>query len=316
MDEQKTKLSKDDDMKRKPFFLIILLLCCILASGCGSYVAETPTVPPAAAAMRSAMPTALPTITLTSGPAATSTPALAPGAVQVSEKDGMQLVYVPAGLFIMGSFIGTADEQPEHSVYLDAFWIDKTEVTNGMYALCVQSGSCQKPPEPSNIHSVYYSDPQFAEYPVIALDWSSAEAYCSWAGRRLPTEAEWEKAARGTDGRNYPWGDTPPNNSRLNFNNSMGDPVPVGGFQGGASPYGVLDMAGNVNEWVEDWYDADYYTISPHSNPTGPDDGILKVLRGGSWHTDEYNIRSADRHYLAPDIRNIVIGFRCALTFH
>lgn len=301
-------------MKQKPFFPVILLLGCILASGCGSYGVETPPVPQAEAAMRSVMPTVLPTITLTSGPTAPSAPAVAPGTVQISEKDGMQMVYVPAGLFIMGSFIGTADEQPEHSVALDAFWIDKTEVSNGMYALCEQSGSCVRPPDQSNTHSAYYSASQFANYPVIALDWSSANAYCTWAGRRLPTEAEWEKAARGTDGRNYPWGDTPPNDSRLNFNNSMGDTVPVGGFLGGASPYGVLDMAGNVNEWVSDWYDAGYYAISPHSNPTGPADGILKVLRGGSWHTDEFNIRSADRHYLDPDFRNIVIGFRCAQT--
>jgi serine/threonine-protein kinase len=223
----------------------------------------------------------------------------------------MVMAYVPAGLFIMGSSVGFADEQPEHSVFLDSFWIDRTEVTNGMYSLCVESDACPKPHDQSNTHPVYFSDPQFADYPVIDLKWSSAQAYCAWAGRRLPTEAEWEKAARGTDGRTYPWGNTLPNNSRLNFNNSTGDTLPVGSYQSGASPYGVLDMAGNVTEWVADWYDAGYYAISPHSDPTGPVDGQYKGLRGGSWHTDEYNIRSADRHYLAPDTRDIVLGFRC-----
>jgi serine/threonine-protein kinase len=247
-------------------------------------------------------------------PTTISTPALPPGSIQVSARDGMEMVYIPAGLFDMGSFIGTVDEQPKHSVSLDAYWMDKTEVTNGMYSLCVQSGSCLAPQDQSNTHPTYYSDPQFTDYPVIALDWNSAQAYCAWAGRHLPTEAEWEKAALGTDGRNFPWGDTLPNDSRLNFNHSIGDTVQVGSYQSGASPYGVLDMAGNVNEWVADWYDPGYYALSPASNPTGPLEGVQKVLRGGSWHTDEYNIRSADRHYLAPDTRDIVIGFRCALA--
>ncbi len=306
-------------MKHKPLFLSFLLLGSVIVSGCGAFAGQPPGTSRASAisiltTMPPAAPTAIPTDLPTTVPTAARDPALAPGALQVSAKDGMQMVYIPAGLFIMGSYIGFADEQPEHSVFLDAYWIDRTEVTNGMYRQCAESGACQKPKDQSNTHSVYYPDPQFADFPVIDIDWGSAEAYCAWAGRHLPTEAEWEKAARGTDGRTYPWGDTLPNNSRLNFNNSTGDTVRVGSYQSGASPYGVLDMAGNVNEWVADWYDAGYYAISPHSNPTGPVDGLNKGLRGGSWHTDEYNIRSADRHYLPPDARDLVIGFRCALT--
>jgi formylglycine-generating enzyme required for sulfatase activity len=317
--DERNPLAKDDDMKHKPFFLTIYLLGCVIFTGCAPSAGQTPTsaAPPAtgvSTAVLKATPTALPTSTPTTEPTATSTPAPAPGAIQVSAKDGMEMVYVPAGDFNMGNFSGIADEQPLHSVFLDAYWIDKTEVTNVMYSQCVQSGACLKPYNQSNTHFNYYPDPQYANYPVIDLKWSSAEAYCAWAGRRLPTEAEWEKAARGTDGRTYPWGDILPNSSLLNFNNPVGDTVRVGSYLNGASPYGALDMAGNVTEWVADWYDAGYYGISPQSNPAGPLDGQAKVLRGGSWHTDVYSIRSADRHYLPPDTRDIVIGFRCALS--
>jgi formylglycine-generating enzyme required for sulfatase activity len=310
-------------MKRKSLSLIVLFLGCVIVSSCAPSAVQSPTVATGATtaapiatstAMPAATPTAPPTNTPTAEPTPTPAPTLAPGAIQVSATDGMEMVYVPAGSFNMGSSAGPADEQPEHSVYLDAFWIDKTEVTNAMYSLCVQSGSCLKPYNQSNTHFNYYPDPTYADYPVIDLKWSSAEAYCAWAGRRLPTEAEWEKAARGTDGRAYPWGNILPNSSLLNFNNPAGDTVRVGSYPQGASPYGALDMAGNVTEWVADWYDAGYYAVSPQSNPAGPADGQFKVLRGGSWHSDVYSIRSADRHYLAPDIRDIVVGFRCALT--
>ena len=215
----------------------------------------------------------------------------------------------------MGSLAGTSDEQPVHTVTLDGFWIDKTEITNAMYTLCVQAGACLRPnTNGSNTHISYYPNTKYANYPVIDLRWTSAQKYCAWAGRRLPTEAEWEKAARGTDGRTYPWGDANPSNSLLNFNNPAGDALSVGSFPKGASPYGALDMAGNLREWVADWYDANYYAVSPQSNPTGPADGQFKVLRGGSWHSDLYLVRSSDRQYLAPDTRDISVGFRCALT--
>ena len=204
-----------------------------------------------------------------------------------SPKDGMVLIYVSAGNFLMGSADAdpnaNTDEQPQHAVYLDAFWIDQTDVTNAMYAKCVQSGSCQQPSENSSYsRSSYYGNSEFDNYPVIWVSWHDATTYCKWAGRRLPTEAEWEKAARGTDGRIYPWGNGAPNSNLLNYNNNVGDTTEVGSFVNGASPYGVLDMAGNVEQWVNDLYFASYYQSSPSMNPQGPDSGTYPVMRGGS----------------------------------
>jgi formylglycine-generating enzyme required for sulfatase activity len=332
-------------MKPKPLFLTILLLVTIIVSGCGSPAVETPTnapvlvIPTSTAteipAVPSNTPTAepvpvIPTSTPTEIPALPSpipptsiptvkptlsvAPALAPGSLQVSSKDGMEMVFVPAGDFIMGSLYGIANEQPVHTVTLGAFWIDKTEVTNLMYGKCVQSGQCLKPQNQSNTHFNYYSDQEFANYPVVNLKWSSADKYCAWAGRRLPTEAEWEKAARGTDGRTYPWGNSIPSDTLLNFNAPAGDTVRVGSYPKGASPYGALDMAGNLREWVADWYEAGYYVDSPKSNPTGPANGLYKVLRGGSWFSDASAIRSSNRQKLPPDVRDVSVGFRCVIT--
>ena len=308
-------------MNRKYFFITILLLVTVIVSGCGSpaepaFSTNTPPVPTFIPTdIPPTEPPVLQTPAPTDIPTATVAPTQAAGATQVSSVDGMELVYIPSGDFSMGSLAGPADEQPVHTVKLDSYYIDKTEVTNGMYSLCVAAGACLKPMVfSSNTHYGYYFFEPYISFPVIALKWSSAETYCTWAGRRLPTEAEWEKAARGTDGRTYPWGNDLPNKTLLNFNSPLGDTVTVGSYPSGASPYGVLDMAGNVTEWVADWYAADYYGSSPSSNPTGPIQGDYKVLRGGSWHSDEYSVRSADRHWLGPDTRDVVIGFRCAMT--
>ncbi len=299
-------------MNPKYLFPTLLLLVSVIVSGCRPSTEQTATI---AAATWTATPTTMPTATPTATPTAMPITTLAPGATQVSAADGMMMVYVPAGDFSMGSLVGTADEQPVHTVYLDAYWMDRTEVTNEMYNLCVQAGACLRPLKfHSNTHSGYYFDAQYANYPVIALKWSSAETYCAWAGRRLPTEAEWEKAARGTDGRTYPWGNGSPSSGLLNFNNPAGDTEDVESYAFGASPYGALNMAGNVTEWVADWYAADYYGSSPSSNPTGPALGDYRVLRGGSWYSNEYLVRSADRHWIEPDSREITIGFRCVLT--
>ena len=210
-----------------------------------------------------AQPTAVPNSTVAPKPTPTLTrvpptadPSLGIGSTQVSDKDGMKLLYVPAGEFLMGAASSDAqaaeNEKPQHIVYLDAFWIDQTEVTNAMYIKCYQAGACQAPSmgHSSSRLNGYYSNSQFANDPVTYVFIEEAKDYCEWAGRRLPTEAEWEKAARGTDGRMYPWGNDAPDRTRLNYNQEVGDTTQVGAYPTGASPYGALDMAGNVQEWV------------------------------------------------------------------
>ena len=240
---------------------------------------------------------------------------MVPASSQVSEKDGMTLLYVPAGEFTMGAASSDTqasdDEKPSHTVYLDTFWIDQTEVTNALYAKCVAAGKCQAPPSTgSNTRSSYYGTSQFANYPVIKVSWNDAQAYCQWAGGDLPTEAQWEKAARGDAPRTYPWGPETPDASRLNFNMNVGDTTEVGKYPSGASFYGALDMAGNVLEWVRDWYGS--YQSSAQRNPTGTTSGDARALRGGGWGDAAAFVRASGRNWNFPDGRLDVIGFRCA----
>ena len=226
------------------------------------------------------------------------------------EIDGMVMVYVPAGEFKMGSKKGEPDEKPVHKVYLDAYWIDQTEVTNGMWAKCVAAGVCPEPRwSDSNARSSYYDNATYEDYPVVFVYATQAIDYCNWAGGRMPTEAEWEKAARGMDGRKYPWGNEAPDASRLNYKENEGDTTAVGSYPTGASPYGALDMAGNVWEWTADWYDGDYYSSSPYENPQGSSDGDSRVLRGGSFMYPEYYVRSSYRG--SPYAVDNFFGFRC-----
>ena len=305
--------------------------------------------------------TSVPLVTQTSQPTKTSIPSPTRTSIPLTQtptpttsnlgigskmtgKDGMTLLYVPAGEFIMGSTAEDAlaeckkfipncsvarvsDEQPPHTVYLDAFWIDQTEVTNAMYAKCVQDGKCIPP---NSIQSYrrpsYYDNSEFDNYPVIRVTWEDAAAYCSWVDRRLPTEAEWEKAARGENALIYPWGDEF-DGSRLNFcdkncpfdwadksfDDGFADTSPVGSYATGASPYGVLDMAGNVFEWVADWYDETYFASSPLSNPLGPDSGEFRVMRGGSWASEGSDLRPT-RGREDPRVAKVTIGFRCVVS--
>jgi formylglycine-generating enzyme required for sulfatase activity len=234
-------------------------------------------------------------------------------------KDGMSMLIVSAGSFEMGSTSGDDDEKPVHTVTLDAFWIDRTEVTNQLYAACVAAGVCETPSSNRSVtRTSYYGNPAFGDYPVTQVSWNDARAYCKWVERRLPTEAEWEKAARGTDGRMYPWGFGDPTNEYANFVTFNGDTVKVGSYPAGASPYGALDMAGNVWEWVSDWYSGIYYGDSALSNPLGPDSGQMHVVRGGSWFDGPENIRNTsrnkdsanDKEYRADKLK----GFRCAAS--
>ena len=213
------------------------------------------------------------------------------------------------------------DERPIHTVFLDAFWIDQTEVTNKMYSLCVEAEICEKPTVTSSYtHTTgYYGKPEYDNYPVIYVDWTMARTYCEWAGRRLPTEAEWEKAARGLDGRTYPWGEQI-SCSLANYwgkdGGCVGDTTEVGSYKDGASLYGALDMAGNVWEWVNDWYDANYYkTLGENArNPQGPDPSEYRVLRGGALNKNNDSARSANRTQSEPAHTDGYAGFRCAMS--
>lgn len=234
--------------------------------------------------------------------------------VRVREIDGMVQAYVPAGEFVMGAEANTrrdfSNKSPAHRVYLDAFWMDQTEVTNAMYARCVQAGKCKFSVEEAATE-IHFDDPDYVDHPVVYVRWEWAQAYCQWAGGRLPSEAEWEKAARGTDERKYPWGNEPPSARRLNFNDLVGDTTPVGSYPLGASPYGILDLAGNVREWVADWFSAQYYQNSILENPLGPAKGQLKVLRGGSFKDGYAGVLATTRFSHDPGSPGVNRGFRC-----
>ncbi len=245
--------------------------------------------------------------------------------------DGALMVYVEAGPFTMGSAgdEGASDEQPQHTVTLGAFWIDRTEVTNEQYIRFLNDqgahlGACggvdcvETKAENVASHILlnnggYGVESGFADHPVIGVTWFGAVAYCAWAGAGLPTEAQWEKAARGTDARTYPWGDADPSCSRVQYAECGGQTVPVDSSPAGASPYGALHMAGNVWEWVKDWYSADFYGLPASDSGAGPRSGSLRVLRGGAWNSEADALRVAARHKLGATMAGFHIGFRCVL---
>ena len=225
-------------------------------------------------------------------------------------KDGAPMVLIPAGEFTMGSDKGDDDEEPIHRLFLDSFYMDKFEVTNGRFAKFVEAIQSEPPwgfadPEMPVIH---------ADRPVRWVNWMEALGYCLWAGKRLPTEAEWEKAARGTDGRMYPWGNDPPTPVHAVFGLKEGAETvsPIGNRTQGRSPYGAHDLAGNLYEWVADWYDDAYYTTNPTVNPRGPLQGTTKVQRGGSYINTPYRLRASFRTKADPTEHEPNVGFRCA----
>ncbi|MBV6433876.1 MAG: Serine/threonine-protein kinase PknD [Bryobacteraceae bacterium] len=323
-----------------PIGLLVVLLGAALSIGNGLLGLGKQGIGPLgglATSTATQTPTPTATATNTTTPTATFTPTPGIGSTWTRPKDGMAMMFVPAGAFTMGNTVEQAladcqkvradcqknwfsDEEPPHLVELDSYWMDQTEVTNAMYALCVKAGICIPPQQKnSSTHDDYYGNSVYDNFPVIHVNWGQANTYCEWAGGRLPTEAEWEKAARGMDGRVYPWGDTPPTCSLTNFdpysgNACKGDTTEAGSYENGKSPYGIYDMAGNVWEWVADWYDSSYYSTSPSNNPQGPASGEYRAVRGGSWGNDGYGLRSADRNGRDPSNSNDVLGFRCALS--
>ena len=219
----------------------------------------------------------------------------------VHPKDGTELITIPAGEFIMGSN-DKGSEKPQRTIYLDTYRIARHPVTNSQYRKFIQETG----------HSEPRYDDRFNQpnQPVVGVAWHDAEAYCKWAGLRLPTEAEWEKAARGGDGREYPWGPELPDETRCNFGDNVGRPTEVGSYPEGASPYGCQDMAGNVFEWCQDWYGD--YNGSDTRNPAGPENGRFRILRGGAYLIDSNGVRCAYRDISHPDSNFNDDGFRCA----
>jgi len=235
----------------------------------------------------------------------TPTPEFDIGSTMVSEIDGMTLIYVPAGEFTMGSDMGSSAEQPVNIVYLNSYWIDKTEVTTSMYAECIVDGECSLP----SVNTRYF-DPAYPKHPMVYISWNQANEYCVWAGRKLPNEAQWEKAARNTDSRLFPWGNNMPSINLLNFNLNNNDTTEIGSYPQGASLYGVLDMSGNVSEWV-----SSLYLPYPYNEGDGREalsDGF-RVLRGGSWKADSSEVRSTYREKADPTTSSDEVGFRCML---
>ncbi len=332
--------------------IIGIIGASILASFTYKQITETPTMP--AQEEKLTLPPNFEPVNSTEAPSfdlivtETATP-------DASSPDEVEMILIPAGEFLRGvsaddlaeltnlcsncSLGMLEDAQPQKTIYLDAFWIDKFEVTNTQFSRFVDETGYRTTAEKTDDYSyvqdpglrdfVYVGDANWQhpqggnsdifnkdDYAVTQIGWQDANAYCEWAGKRLPTEAEWEKAARGDDGRLFPWGDRPPRPSDLNFDFSPGYTVSVGGYPNGASPYGVLDMSGNVWEWVADYYAEDYYRKALDNNPQGPSNGEGRVMRGGSW-ASEYDpylpfvttfYRLWNYEYISSD----VLGFRCA----
>ena len=238
-------------------------------------------------------------------------------ASNIEDGRGVPMVLVSSGEFLMGSNFGGNEEQPEHTVSQSAFYIDAYEVTNSRYAQCVSEGACDPPTQfNSSTRSSYYGNPEFADFPVVMVTWNMAQEYCSWRGASLPTEAQWEKAARGTDIRIFPWPGEEADCSLANFwNNEPGcqrDTAAVGSYPTGVSPYGLFDMAGNVWEWVSDFFSPNYYASSPAEDPTGPGEAEYRVVRGGSFSGGMGQIRVTTRGRNLPGNGYNYVGFRCA----
>lgn len=269
------------------------------------------------------IPTSTETLVTPTETAAPPTMTMTPsGPLTEIDSHGAAMVLITAGEFQMGGVKGDLyaenHEKPSRVVSLDAYYIDKFEVTNAQYKACEEAGVCSPPKFAyffaDSPRRIYYGNPDYDRHPVVYVDWNMAKTYCEWRDTRLPTEAEWEKAARGTDARIYPWEGTELACQIVNYRDCVNRTKQVGFYEGGISPYGAYDMAGNVWEWVADWYSQTYYQDSLPSNPLGPDSGLGRVLRGGSWTSGFDNLRTSNRRSFAPNSSNFDIGFRCAMS--
>lgn len=293
----------------------------------GEVVSTDTEVPPTATASEAAT---VPTATLVAEAGETTEPIEPtatsdnPGVIPTDLPDtttlrGIPMILVPEGSFIRGRSDGNPDERPEREVFLSAYYIDETEVTNLYWAACVSAGVCAEPEftgSPSRFS--YYGTDVYKDYPVLYISWNEAQEYCNWRGGHLPTEAQWEKAARydpeTETNRNFPWAENVLDPFYLNYSSLLGDTTSVYEYPGGVSALGVYDMAGNVAEWVFDWYQDNYYELSPLTDPPGPDSGSLKVYRGGSFESRGNDLTTTARAATGPETRLATVGFRCAFT--
>ena len=328
--------------------VVLMLMAGLSGLGSGCWSAQEPAATPFPTAtprppttMPTQPPTATPTPPPTETPTLTPAPTRAPalGDTWVRPVDEMVMVYVPGGTFLMGSDVNDpdaeSDERPPHRITLDRFWIDQTEVTNAQFATFLNERNNQEEGGVTwldledkfclieHVRGEYRPKSGYTDHPVVEVSWYGAAAYCEWAGARLLTEAEWEYAARGPEGRVFPWGDEF-NGMRLNFcdanctygwketeyDDGYEKTAPVKSYPSGMSWCHVLDMAGNVWEWIADWYDSNYYDYSPSRNPIGPSSGATHGLRGGGWNYAQRHVRAANR-FIKPGSRYASVGFRC-----
>lgn len=247
------------------------------------------------------------------GSQASVQPGDAPAATEAPVDE--EMVLIPAGIFLRGTDAGGLDEGPPREIFLDAFQIDRYEVTNSQYGQFAAATGHRKAGPPSR-YAKNVSKMRGLNQPAIYVSWDDAVAYCQWKSRRLPTEAEWEKAMRGADGRLWPWGNTeqPDGANWARVNDGFEASAPAGSFKADMSPYGVMDGAGNVMEWVQDWYAEGYYKESPDRNPPSPEYGVYRTMRGGAYTTTGGDLRLTSRSKMVPDFRDETIGFRCAMS--
>lgn len=330
-------------MHRK-FLTACLLTLTTILSGCSASTAtstpapvpgleDTPqaTIPatlvPTLTMLPPATSTPAPSATFTLPPSATATitlvPSETPFPTQIVDDFGVSLVLVPAGPFVMGSDLWNDNERPVHTITLKAYYIDQFEVDNASFAEFLNENGNQiegnapwiEAVDPDlrvhEVAGVWTPDAGYADHPINETTWFAARAYCVWRGVRLPTEAEWEKAARGDDGRTYPWGEETPTCEMANFAGCFYDSVPVDSYPQSISPYGAYNMAGNVMEWVSDWY-VHHYDPADSENPTGPEHGDFRIFRGGAWFTAATQVRTTYRFAKLPVLTFQANGFRCA----